>query len=64
MTADPIAQATAEANAIAQAFIDSGDATCAERAAIANDFRAAVRRLREINGGNTIVLPALAGGAQ
>lgn len=53
-----IAAATKTANDLAQAFIDSGDATYAERAALADDYRAALQHLRAINGGRAIALDA------
>jgi hypothetical protein len=54
-----IAAATRTANGLARAFIDSGDATYTERAALADDYRAALRHLRELNGGAAIHLDAL-----
>jgi hypothetical protein len=60
-TREEIAAATKAANDLAQAFIDSGDATYAERAALADDYRAALNRLREVNGGRAVVLDASGG---
>jgi hypothetical protein len=54
-----IAAATQAANDLARAFIDSGNATYTERAALADDYRAALTRLRELNGGRAIHLDAL-----
>ncbi|MHA6764717.1 hypothetical protein [Streptacidiphilus sp. PAMC 29251] len=58
-TPDEIAAATKTANDLAQAFINSAHLTYAQRAALTDDYRAALTRLRELNGGHAITLSAL-----
>jgi hypothetical protein len=59
MSSPEIAAATAEANDAAERFINDGNATFAERSALAADYRQALARLADLTNGNMPPLDAL-----